>query len=161
MTNQPIRKLVQNLGDVNPIEYGGFFVYEDTTGVYPEEAEKLIPFEDEEKEKWEVRRFVLDRLKTVEQFGERYLVPFEYAEDWPHSVSRYDEWFHKDLSSVASFIGQTTEDLEQSFCSDNPLIRAYAYSAIGEYFGFDNVDSYPLIFTDRAEIESRYQEKNR
>ena len=126
---------------------------------HTEEAEKIIPFEDTEK--WEVCRFVLDRLKIVEQFGERYLVPFKYTEDWPYSVSRYDEWFHKDLSSVASFIGQTTEDLEQSFCSDNPLIRAYAYSAIGEYFGFDNVDSYPLIFTDRAEIESRYQEKNR
>lgn len=41
-TKQPRWKLVAQLGDVHPIDYGGYFVYRDTTGVYEEEAEVLM-----------------------------------------------------------------------------------------------------------------------
>ena len=40
--SQPVWSCIANLGDVNPIDYGGYFVYIDTTGVYPPEAELLI-----------------------------------------------------------------------------------------------------------------------
>ncbi len=40
--DQPKWKLLANLGDANPIDYGGYFVYRDETGVYRDEAEKLI-----------------------------------------------------------------------------------------------------------------------
>ena len=41
-TKQPKWKLIAQLGDVNPIDYGGYFIYEDETGVYPPEGEKLL-----------------------------------------------------------------------------------------------------------------------
>ena len=40
--DQPKWKLLANLGDANPIDYCGYFVYRDETGVYRDEAEKLI-----------------------------------------------------------------------------------------------------------------------
>ena len=60
------------------------------------------------------------------------------------------------LSGVASSIGTSLSELRTLFCSDNPLDRATAYRAVGEYHGFENLDSYPLRFDTRAEVEARY-----
>jgi len=144
--------VLANLGDVNPIDHGGYFVYRDTTGVYAEEGEKLFVYEDS----WQIYRFPLDRLKMVQG----YLVPLRYSPDWPEPLFRYDEWFHKDLDRVASYVGQSVEELRNAFCSDDPIVRAGAYEAIGDYFGYENLDGYPLTFTSRNEVQARYAKKN-
>lgn len=158
-TKQPIWQFVANLGDVHPIDHGGYFVYRDTTGVYSDQAELLLVDESAETDsgdEWTVYRFDLDRLKQV-QIGETvYLVPLKFDESWPHPVSHYDEWFHGDLARVASFLGQSLQDLRDAFCSENPLKRAHAYKAIGDYHGFENLDSYPLTYKTRVEVEARY-----
>ena len=151
MSRQPNWKLIANLGDVNPIDHGGYFVYQDTTGVYTEEAEKVFVYEDS----WQVYRFHLDRLKMVQG----YLVPLRYSPDWPEPLFRYDEWFHKDLASVALHTGQSVQALRTDFCSENALDRARAYEAIGDYHGYENLDGYPLTFTNRKEIEARYKKE--
>jgi len=143
--------LLANLGDANPIDYGGYFVHQDTTGAYTEEVEKLFVYEDS----WQVYRFPLDRLKIVQG----YLVPLRYSPDWPEPLPRYDEWFHKDLDKVAESIGLSAQELKEQFCSDNPIIRARAYEAIGDYHGYENLDGYPLTFTNRKEIEARYKKE--
>lgn len=150
-TKQPEWEIIANLGDRSPFDYGGYFIYRDKTGVYPEEAELLIPEEDEKT--YTIYRFVLDPLKMVNG----YLVAKKYDRTWPHPLERYDEWFHKDLDGVASFIGSTKKELEEAFTSDEPLERALAYQAIGDYFGWDNLDSYPLQMT-RREVENRYKD---
>jgi len=152
VTRQPNWELIANLGDVHPLDYGGYFVYRDTTGAYTEEAEKLFVYEDS----WQVYRFSLDRLKIEDS----YLVPFAYDSSWPYPASTYDEWFHKDLDRVASFVGQSVQALRTDFCSENALDRARAYEAIGDYHGYENLDSYPLTFTSRKEVEARYTKKN-
>lgn len=149
-TKQPTWELVENLGDVHPLDYGGYLIYRDTTGVYPEEGQKIIV--DDSADRWEVYRFPLDRCKMVHG----YLVPIHYEASWPHPLGNYDEWFHKTLSEVGQFVGQTKDDLESALCSENPLDRANAYQAIGDYHGYANLDSYPLVFTNRAEIEKQY-----
>ena len=159
MTNQPVWKLLANLGDVNPVDHGGLFVYQDLTGVYPEECEKLVS-PDDDNGTWYMYRFILDRL---ELHGKTCLVPFGFTTrtDLPYPIETYSEWFNSDLASVASFIGSDVITLRNQFCSSDPLERARAYEAIGDYHGFENLDSYPLQFTNRAEVESRYQEKNK
>ncbi len=152
MSRQPNWKLLANLGDVNPIDHGGYFVYQDTTGIYTEEAEKLFVYEDS----WQIYRFPLDRLKMVQG----YLVPLRYSPDWPEPLPRYDEWFHKDLDRVASCVGRSVEELREAFCSEDARVRAFAYEAIGDYHGYENLDGYPLTFTTREEIEARYTKKN-
>jgi hypothetical protein len=42
------------------------------------------------------------------------------------------------------------------FVSSEPGQRALAWQAIGEYHGWDNLDSDPLQFTSREEVEQRY-----
>jgi len=161
MSRQPTWELIANLGDASPIDYGGYFIYRDTTGVYPEEGEKLFADENGDGERvWTVHRFTLDRLKQI-QVGETIcLVPIRYDETWPHPVTSYDEWFHKDLAGVAAFVGQSVQELRDAFCSDDPRVRAFAYEAIGDYHGWENLDGYPLTFESREEVEARYEEKN-
>ena len=66
-TAQPVWKLLANIGDVHPIEYGGYFVFVDETGVYPPEAELLIsPDSDDAPEGWVAYRFILDPCTYVD-----------------------------------------------------------------------------------------------
>lgn len=110
-----------------------------------------------EREEWTVYRFILDRLKQVQVNETVYLVPVKFDESWPNYVSKYDEWFHKDLARVASYVGQTLQEMRDAFCSDDPRVRAFAYEALGDYHGYENLDSYPLTFTSREEVEARYK----
>lgn len=157
-TNQPQWKRIANLGDVHPLEYGGYFVDVDETGVYAPEGEILQePCEGEKR--YTVYRFSLDRLQTIEdpETHTVYLVSGRYTPEWPYSLATYDEWFHKDLASVASFVGQDTAELRAMFCHEDPIVRAQAYQAIGDYHGFLNLDGYPLHLTKR-EAKARYKE---
>ena len=160
MTEQPVWKLLANLGDASPVDYAGLFVYADASGVYPEESEKLVS-PDSDSGEWIVYRYSINRL---EQYGaDSILIPYGFStrQDLPYPIETYSEWFNSDLASVASFIGSDVITLRNQFCSSDPLERARAYEAIGDYHGFENLDSYPLQFTNRAEVESRYQEKNK
>lgn len=159
-TQQPIWKQVAQLGDVHPLDYGGLFVYVDETGVYPPEMEKVTPnSEDDDSLGWEIRRCVLENLKTVAVDDSVFIVPAKFDDTWPHPVADYDEWFHKHLDQVAAYVGQEVEEMRTNLCSSNPVDRAYAWQAIGDYHGWDNLDSYPVTFTDRAELETRYAAK--
>lgn len=151
---------LRNLGDVSFLDYGGYFIYKHATGVYPEEAERLIPDSMDESgdggdpylSTYTIYRFPLDRLKLVDG----YLVPLKYAPDWPHPVEKYDEWFHEELGQVAESVGSTKAQMETALTSADPLDRAIAYEAIGNHFGWDNFDSYPLKI-NRREAEERYR----
>jgi hypothetical protein len=150
MTTQPVWSLVSNLGDASPLEYGGYFVYVDSTGVYPPEAELLVSPEegpeDDTAEAWEVRRFILEPCKYVQGI----------LSDNP-SHPECPVWFADKLGSMADTFDTTEEDLRALFISADPVARAQAWRMVGEYFGFEELDSYPLRFT-RAEVEKRYPE---
>lgn len=171
--NQPKWKLIANLGDVNPIEYGGYFVYVDETDVYPPEAELLCEPSDEcgrchgvcgndydlciyscECHQYTVYRFILERCTLIDgilsdnRFHPEHMAWFGYRDkDRPQD---------SDLNDVASFAAMP--DIAELLCSANPIDRACAYRAIGEYHGFENLDSYPLTLT-RAEAEACYDKQ--
>jgi len=145
---QPIWAFLRNLSQEDPLEQGGYFIYVDETGAYPEEMERLVPMIDRG---FLVYRTPLDRLKMVDG----YLVPLRYRPEWPHPVERYDEWFHEKMDEVAHSIGSTKEELETDFTSPDPIRRAWAYQAVGDHFGWENFDSYPLRLT-KAEVKKRF-----
>lgn len=157
--SQPSWKFVTNLGDSSPLEYGGYFLYEDTTGAYGFEAELLEePTERElDDARWTVRHVCLDRckLQRSEDGASVYLVSHRYEPCWPHPLASYAEWFARDLDGVASAIGSTREELEEQLCSEDGALRAQAYRAIADTHGWDNFDSEPLSLT-LAEVEKRY-----
>ena len=67
-TNQPDWKLIANLGDENPLEHDGFFIYKDKTGVYEEEGEYIIVdnewVSDDDKLTYTVYRIILERKEN-------------------------------------------------------------------------------------------------
>lgn len=158
--NQPIWKLIANLGDINPIDHGGYFIYQDTTGKYAEEAELLISPEDDTGT-WTVYRFPLDRCtfrKSTATLSDNKFHPeicAWFAKRESERVKRPQDSTY--LSNVAESAGISSAELRTLFCSENPLDRAHAYRAIGDYHGFENLDSYPLQIKSRAEVESRYR----
>ena len=152
--SKPTWKLISNLGDATPLDYGGYFVFVDETGVYQPEAELLVvPDDDESDELYEVYRFVLE--------------PCTYhngiLSDNPHHPST-PAWFampakqpqDTDLSNVANYIGMPEHELIAAFISDDPIDRAHAWRAVGDYHGFANLDSYPLQLS-RSEAGRRYR----
>lgn len=146
---QPKWKFRANLGDADPIDHGGYFVFEDETGVYPPEAELLIsPDSDEAPEGWIVYRFILEPCTFIDGI----LSDNKFHPDHP-------AWFADKLSDVASSIGQPLEVIRQWIVSGSLEERALAWQAIGQYHGFDNLDSYPLTFKTRAEVETRYSDE--
>ena len=50
------------------------------------------------------------------------------------------------------------EEWQAQFCSDDPMVRVRAYIDIGQYAGFENLDSYPLTMTEDEAYE-RYAEE--
>lgn len=152
--SQPKWKFVTNLGDVDPLESGGLFLYIDEHGVYPAEMERLEPREDE---RFEVRRVVLDRHKEVRVENTLYLVPVAYQADWPHPVSAYEEWFVKSLAAVASTMGREECEIRKDLTNDNPIVRARAYQDIADHHGWDNFDQEPRILRPE-DVEKRYKE---
>lgn len=138
-------KLLDWLGDVDFITYGGTLIYTDTTGQCVSEAEVIVPVQGDQPT-WVVYRFMLDRCTFVEGI----------LSDNPHHWN-HPAWFADDLMTVCQFHGVDMDRLIQQLCDENPVTRAMAYQMIGEYHGWANFDSYPL-FLNRDEIEARYPE---
>jgi hypothetical protein len=149
--SQPSWKFVTNLGDATPLEYGGLFIYTDETGVYPPEMERVKPIEDEQLE---IHRVSLDRYKMLDG----HLVPYNYDVTWPHLPRAYNPWFAEDLGKVADYVDMKKEHIVDALCSDDPVRLAAAYRAIGDYHGWENLDSYPHTVS-QDEARKRYKEE--
>lgn len=163
MTRDPNWKFTANLGDANPLDHGGLFLYVDETNVYPPELELLEePPEDSKEGNYEIYRVVLDQLKIVTERDDQdrnathtYLVPASYTSSWPYPVSRYDVWFHERLADMAESADADVDELRREFTSDEPMVRARAYLAAIGHLGAHEFDQYKLVMT-RTEVEARY-----
>lgn len=132
-TKQPVWKYAGHLGDVDPIAYGGGFVYTDETGVYGPE---MVWFEPGTDEQWH------------ETEGETPLQVFRVLLERPES-----EWWFEKLEEIASYTGLPTEELILTAKSDNPVRRALIYSDLISYFGAEEFDSYPVTMTEDEAYE--------
>jgi hypothetical protein len=125
----------------------------DTTGVYPPELELADEiFDAPAKERFEVFTIQLERQKLVrddEDPMKFYLVPAKYEKDWPHPVSSYEEWFVKDLPSVAESAGMDIEELVKLLTSDEPKDLAYGYETIAGHWGKHEFDQYPIRLSEK------------
>lgn len=130
-TNQPQWKRIDNLGDVHPIDYGGFFVYVDRTGVYAPEVELLdSPDSDDAPEGWTIHRAIIEK---------------DPAGEW---------WFPK-LGEVAASIDMDVSELERMAISESVVTRAMVYQYLFSYFGAHEFDSYPVTYKRRSQLPRR------
>lgn len=162
-TNQPDWKCVANLGDRNPIDNGGYFVYVDQTGVYPPEAEWLEEPEDYLDNvfaMWTVYRFTLEPCTFVN--GILSDNPFHpghpawFAKPESERTKRPQDTTY--LKNICDCNSISMGDLVRLFCSEDPIERAIAWRAVGIYHGFDELDYYPLKLTE-MEVRKRYEEE--
>jgi hypothetical protein len=99
--SQPIWECIGHIGDVDPIAYGGGFIYTDQTGVYPPELTWFEPGSHEEwKEKGaetqlKVYRIILERDSTSEWWYSRLAavssstgLPVEELQTWRHLTNQ-------------------------------------------------------------------------
>jgi hypothetical protein len=160
MKTSPKWKIAGTFGDVSPIEHGGGFVLADQTGVYSPEALRIEPPSDEidlddPAARWEVRRYALEPcfwsngILSDNQFHKDKCAWFATT---PEKMAARPQ-DGKGLADVASFLGMDEADLRDHFLSDDPGEREVAWSALGQFHGFDNLDAYPSQM-ERAEVES-------
>lgn len=157
--SQPDWECIGQLGDVNPLDYGGYWIFRDKTGVYPEEGELLV-VSDEEDGTNRVYRFILERctyqngILSDNKFHPDH--PAWFAKPEAYRVSRPQDTTY--LSGVSDFADYPLDELIQDFCSEDALKRASAYRVVGEYHGFENLDSDPLDLRNR-ECKQRYKQE--
>lgn len=163
---QPQWKCIANLGDVNPVEHGGMFVLIDETGKHDpqlevntvDEGELDCPYcggscpehDDDDScdgwqgdidglaqnsKPWTVYRFDLEKCTYVNGV----LSDNRFHPDHP-------TWFADKIGDIANANGETTEQLIERLCSDDPTERACGYISIGLYYGWGEFDHYPLTF---------------
>ena len=140
MNNQPRWQCIANLGDANPYEHGGLFVFVDTTGVYSAEVEKWEP------EYHCFYRVIIDQLVLHEGL----LIPasiyklYLKGADLPKPIEEYEEWFSDKTENYAASVGMDWNEYRQMFCNSDPVVRARAYEIMFEHEGWVNWDSTPL-----------------
>jgi hypothetical protein len=131
-TNQPLWRRIANLGDVNPVEYGGFFVYIDRRGVYQPEVELLEAMEEYGGKGWETYRAIIE--KNPEQ-----------------------EWWYSKLDDVARSCGQDADEYRATLAGDDVIAKARVYQDMIGYFGAHEFDSYPRQYEKRSELPRRFK----
>ena len=139
---QPQWQCVAQLGDRNPIDYGGLWVFEDTTGVYDPECEALIV--DDGDDTLTAYRYILESCTYIDGV----LSDNKFHPD--HAA-----WFADGLPNMASYVGRSVAELTALFCSADSRERAEAWRIVGDYYGYENLDSYPLTM-GLVEARRRY-----
>lgn len=157
--SQPQWKFIANLGDKHPIDHGGYFIYIDETGVYPPEAELLVEPENDDGE-WVIYRFALEPCTYIDGVlsdNKHYpALPAWFAKTEEQRKERPQDTTY--LKNVADFCGVDEESLAGLFISESPTDRAVAWRYVGEYHGFENLDSYPLRLV-RSLVVDRYRKE--
>lgn len=137
---QPNWTPVMNLGDVNPLDHGGLFVFVDLNGEYDPEVEIIEPVdENDDNSDLEIHRFAIPRCSY---FGG------VLSDNQFHPA--HPAWFAKSLADVARFTGETEEVLITLLCSSHPVDRAAAYRDLVSYHGIQNFAEHSRTMTKFA-----------
>lgn len=135
-------KLLANLGDVSPLEYGGLLVIEEDDGG----AHIEVWDEPGSDEKITIYRVRIDKFTYVDGV----------LSDNPYHPG-HPVWFADKLPSIAECNGCEVDELIRMFLSDNPVNRAGGYREVAGYYGWHEFDQYPLTMSVEAATR-RYQE---
>lgn len=155
MTAQPDWELVGTIGDVDPLGYGGGFVFRDKTGVYAPEIEYVEPNGDggsrDDVQSVTVYRVILE----PHTYGHPHGIDGVLSDNKYHPESPV--WYAKELDSVCESCDCDRDELIAALCGNDPVAKAGAYETLASYFGWDEFDNYPLNLTP-SEAEERYNQ---
>lgn len=135
MPNPSIRRKVGNIGDVNPIEYGGGFVFKNEYGYFVEYTHGM------ESDCPDVEK--LSRCELA-----LYSVPV------PDDVFSDHDWVK--VEEVARTIGADPEELRKAGSSNNVMERVRALEDIASHWGWNELDHYPQT-VKASELKRRWR----
>lgn len=144
-TLQPSYWCIENLGDVDPLQYGGKFVCIDRRGIY---SPIMLILQEPENKKRLCYEIELERCFIVRDSGGEMK-----GVGANHYHAHMTEWFgdYSDLEGVASFAGYNSEKaLAELLASQNVLDRAQAYGSLVDYFGAHQFDQVPGEYDKRG-----------
>ena len=124
-----------NLGDVNPLDHGGFLVRSDgeIVDIHPRDEDNKI---------------------EVHRFDNTLCYPIEGGGVSDNEFHKYHHaWFSDGLDDVANSADH--ENIAEDLCSEDPVVRAGAYRSIVGHRGINNFDQYPITLT-RTECRRMY-----
>jgi hypothetical protein len=155
---QPQWKRIANLGDQSAnhgcLDYGAFFIYEDTTGIYPPEGELI---EELENDRITIYRFTLDQCTfTNGVLSDNPFHPELSVWFAPSAAERAARPQDSNLAQLCATVDITEDEFIALITSPKTLDRAQAWRMVGEYHGFNELDSDPLTLS-QAEAEERYK----
>ena len=148
MKNQPSFHCIANLGDTDPLEHGGAFVFVDRRGLYPPELHLWEPSESK------LYRVTVEQLWRIASEESRDPATNRQPEDGV-SDNRFHPylpaWFGNlaALQSVAYSIGSGLSEFVDRLTAENAVTRAGAFVDLIGYWGPTEFDSYPLELTTR------------
>ena len=145
-TQQPEWELVGTIGDVNPVDYGGGFVFRDKTVVYEPEVEYIEPNGDEPEDGVTVYRVSMEKHTFIDGI----------LSDNPYHPGIF-VWYADKLASVCKTCDCHLDELIAALCGDDPSSKAWAYETMAICWGWGEFDHYPLTLT-AEEAEKRYGE---
>jgi hypothetical protein len=126
------RQVIGGIGDRNFLEYSGGVVYRTKQGDLLLEWVEAPPEHEDlhsPKARWEVYRVDLS------------------------DADKHLDWV--DWKEVASFTGQSVNELLRDLRSSDPMKVATAVWQVADYYGWHELDHYPLIL-NKKEVEHRY-----
>lgn len=138
---QPSYWCIANIGDVDPMSWGGKFILVDRRGIYDPIMLVLEPVEEDGGSSWEMPESY--KRHTVE------LAPLFKATDKSLSDNKFhpnhEVWFgsEENLNEMAKTAGIKPDCLMARLLAGCPLERAFGYLAVIENYGIENFESYP------------------
>lgn len=142
---------IGSIGDVNWSTHGGILVFKNDDNTYraikvdcwrlevgDDLGDETPEDEYDPRMRWDLYEFDLDQLQIKDD-----LLVNEYGNK---------EFYSDKLESISECIGVLIEELTASFASPDPMVRVWAYDAVGSYYGFIELDSNPLT-VDRKKID--------
>lgn len=138
-----VRTVVSGFGDLDPIGYGGGFIFDYGEGRF--QAELMECHYEDDPNRVYVYRYDLDQCSY--ENGVLSDNPFH-----PDHAA----WWAKSIDAMAENVGMEPAELIRLFCSPDPMERSEAYWTIAQYHGPDELDPYPLELT-AAEARRRYR----
>jgi len=126
-------QVIGNLGDANPLDYEGLIVYE----LWDDDLYYV------EAEYWNAPEY---------DSGPYWVYRFSVENDVFMDLSWVKDW-----DRVARYAGILPVEFWRAARSRDPLDRAQVYRIVGEYHGWENIDSDPEKYT-REEMEKRWPE---
>jgi hypothetical protein len=142
MTAQPSYFCIANLGDADPFAYGGAFVCIDRRGIYDP---ILLIYDEDFKKRSEI---TLERCHKIANDSGEFL-----GVGTNRFHPRHEEWFSKDLESVADFAGWEFDEFINLLTSQDVVKRASGYYTLVSYHGAHEFDHDPYVYENEEDAE--------